>query len=738
MKKIIPLGFCVSSVLGYSQVEDEVKEKQIEEIVFQKKVKSTDLTTVEISADESKKVASVAGGVETLLKTLPSVNSNTELSSQYMVRGGNYDENLIYINDIEVIRPFLVRNSQQEGMSIINPDMVSAVYFSSGGFEAKYGNKMSSALNIYYRQPKDLELSGELSLISGRLTLGAASKNKKFSILVSGRHRNTNLVLNTLNEETDFNPKYTDFQSYINYKINDKWKISLLGYWAENTYEMYPKEKQVDFGSLQNPMKINILYSGKENDRYRNMMGTFSVNFTPNKKWNFSWDTFAYRNREREYYTISSGFRMITSDLNNGGNTTSYDIGGQIDHARNDILVNSFGTQVKVRFSPNINSKIEAGLKIESENLQDMTNEWRFVSYKGYNFPIGNYPVGILNSSPLNLNYSAQGDNDIKTNRLSVYAQYSNKFYWGEHKMFLNAGARVQSWSFNKETLFSPRFQVAMKPSWDIDMLFRLSAGFYHQSPFYKEIKALDGHLDSSVRSQKSLQFIFANDYEFEWKNRLFKLTTELYYKKMNHLNPYYVDNVRVRYSAENNGKGYAYGIDTRLFGEFVPGVDSWISASYARAFENIGDKGYIPRPTDQRFRFSMFYQDYMPKLPSMRINLTLVYASGLFTGTPVVFDANGHPNYDVRYHSQRILPSYKRVDIGFTKIFIDQKNYRSKRVFWSNFKELTLGLQVYNAFNIHNTVANQWINDMETGYYYPVPVRLTGRFFNAKLEFKF
>ena len=324
MRRIILLGLSAFPVLGYSQTEEEEpKEKQIEEVVFQKKAKSTDLTNVQISSEEVKEAATVSGGVETLLKTLPSVNSNAELSSQYMVRGGNFDENLTYINDVEILRPLLIRNSQQEGMSIINPDMVSTVNFSAGGFEAKYGDKMSSVLNIYYRQPRGFELSGEASLIGGRLTLGMVSKDQKLSALFGGRYRNTNLVLNTLNENTDFNPKYFDFQTYINYKFNPKWNLSFLGYWMNNIYEMRPKERSIDFGTLQNPITLDVYYDGKEEDKYKNMMGTVSLNFIPNEKWAFSWDNFGYQNREREYYTISSAFRLFVPNASTGYYTES-------------------------------------------------------------------------------------------------------------------------------------------------------------------------------------------------------------------------------------------------------------------------------------------------------------------------------------------------------------------------------------------------------------------------------
>lgn len=716
------------------------KENEIQEVVFQKRArfKTNDLTSVEISAKEAKEVASLAGGVEGLLKSLPSVNSNAELSSQYMVRGGSYDENLIYINDIELYRPFLIRNSLQEGMSIINPDMVSTINFSAGGFEPRYGDKMSSALNIYYRQPENMELSGEASLIGGRLTGGFASKNKKFTGLISGRYRNTNLVLNTLNEDTDFNPRYGDVQTYLNYQFNDKWSVSFLGYYAKNDYEMVPKEKEVDFGSLFQPLKLTVFYNGQEDDQYKNMMGTVSVNFKPSKKWHLSLDNFAYQNREREYYTLAAGYILEAFD-EEGNPVAGYDAGGQIDHARNDLLVRVAGSQFRARFSPDVNTDFEVGVKYERESIKDFTNEWQFIDSIGYSNPRDFVIPGNLDASALNLNYSIAGQNDIDPTRISAYAQFSKKFYWGSNRVFINGGARVQNWSFNEETLVSPRAQFAIKPDWDMDMLFRLAGGVYYQAPFYKEIKDLTGAFNPDIKAQRSYQVILANDYEFKFKERNFKLTTEAYYKKMDKLIPYYLDNVRVRYSGKNNAEGYAYGIDARLFGQFVPGIDSWVSASYARVYQNIDGMGYIPRPTDQRFRFSMFYQDYMPKFPSMRVNLTLTFASGLPSGTPVLFDANGLPDYLAAYRYQKTLPSYKRVDIGMTKVFIDQKDNKASGDFWGKFKELSLGVQIFNAFNINNTIANQWISDVNSSpqLYYPVPVRLTGRFFNVKIEFK-
>ncbi|WP_265130609.1 TonB-dependent receptor plug domain-containing protein [Chryseobacterium oranimense] len=733
MKKLVlPLSLMVPMLIFSQNRKRDTADKvtDIEEVVFQKKVvgKTNDITNVKISAKDAKGAATISGGIEGLLKTLPSVNSNTELSSQYMVRGGNYDENLIYINDIEIYRPFLIRNSQQEGMSIINPDMISTVNFSAGGFEPKYGDKMSSALNIYYREPEKFELSGEASLIGGRLTAGLASKNKKLTALFSGRYRNTNLVLNTLNEDTDFNPTYWDFQSYINYHLSDKFSMSFIGYYSKNDYEMVPKAKSVTFGSLQQPITVNIGYGGKEQDMYKNMMGTFSLNFKPSDQWKFTLDSFAYQNREKEYYSIASSYEIQTFDPITGDPVPSFDGGGQIEHARNDLFVRTYGTQFRAKFSPNINTDIEVGVKYEKENLSDNTNEWKLVDSSGYSIPRPIDDPRTGESGDLELFYQIAGKNKIEPSRLSAYAQYSQKFYWGASKVFVNAGARVSNWSFNKETIFSPRFQFAIKPDWDSDMLFKLSGGIYYQAPFYKEIKDLDGNFNSNIKSQRSMQLILGHDYEFYMYDRPFKLTTEAYYKKMDDLIPYYMDNVRIRYSGQNNASGYAYGIDTRLFGEFVPGVDSWLSASYARVYENIDGRGNIPRPTDQRFRFAMFYQDYMPKFPSMRVNLTLVYAMGLPNGAPVFTDP---------YQYQRTLPAYKRVDLGLSKVFIDSKDKKKRYGFWGNFEELTLGVQVFNAFNINNTVANQWITDYNSSVMYPVPVRLTGRFFNVKLEFK-
>lgn len=732
-KKLLYSLLALGSItLQAQQKKDTIRTKSIEEVVFQRQSANNrgGITNVKINKNDAQQVVSASGGIEGVIKTLPSVNSNTELSSQYMVRGGSYDENLIYINDVELYRPFLIRNSMQEGMSIINPDMVSTVNFSAGGFEAKYGDKMSSALNIYYREPKKFELSGEASLIGGRLTTGFATNDKKLSALVSGRYRNTNLLLNTLKGDTDFNPQYMDFQTYLNYHVNRKLSFSFVGIYAKNDYEMTPKKKQVEFGTVQNPIKLDIFYAGKEDDQYKNLMGNFAMRFRPNSKWDFNINTFAYQNREREYYSIASAYILQAFDPITGDPVTSYDVGGQIENARNDLMVKTYGVQLRNKFSPSVNSDIQFGTKIERESVRDLTNEWKLLDSLGYSIPRAEaLDPRNLDTSNLELAYHIKGNNEIKNYRYSGYVQYSQKMQLGYHKAFLNAGVRVSHWDYNNETIFSPRAQFAIKPNWQEDVLFRLSGGVYYQAPFYKEIKNLDGSFNPNIKSQRSIQAVLGSDYEFTMYDRPFKLTTEVYYKKMNHLIPYYLDNVRIRYMGKNNATGYAYGIDTRLFGEFVPGVDSWLSASYARVYENIDHKGDIPRPSDQRFRFSVFYQDYMPKFPKMRVNLTGVFAMGLPNGSPLFSDP---------YSFQKTLPSYKRVDIGLSYVFVDKKEKNNHYGFLGNFEEFSLGVQVFNAFNIYNTIANQWVTDVGTNYIYPVPVNLTGRFFNVKLNFKF
>jgi len=704
-------------------VPDKNKAIELDEAVITFQSNSNKpLQSTSLSAAQMQQGPSLTGGVTDLLKTLPFVNSNTELSSQYMVRGGNYDENLIYVNGMEVYKPQLIRSGQQEGLGFVNPNMTEFINFSAGGWEAKYGDKMSSVLDVTYKRPQKLEGQLEASLMGGSATVGGASKNKKLSAIVGARYQNRNLVLNTLKGDTNFNPQYYDVQTNINYKLNDKWNIAFLGTVSRSRYEMFPIKRDTYINRSDNPLLLTVYYNGKEDDKYGTETGNLSFTYKPNSKVDLALDVFAYHSKEQEYFDIQGSY--FISEVDKKGNATSTtDLGSQLDHARNNFDALVTGIQHKGKYKINVNNNIEWGLKYQQEDIRDLWNEWQVIDSAGY-------VVTPTPSNGLNLQYYVNSKNNIKTNRISGYAQYTGKYMWNDTKVFFNAGLRTTYWDFNNETDISPRAQIAVKPDWKSDMLFRFSTGIYYQPPFYREIRRLDGSLNDKVKSQKSIHFIAGNDYEFKWMDRPFKLTTELYYKILQDLNPYYVDNVRIRYTADNNSKGYAYGLDMRLYGQFVPGIDSWFSASYARAYQNIDNRGNIPLPTDPRFKFSAFFQDYMDFLPSFKVNVNMVYASGL---------PNGAPQFSDPYDYQTTLSAYKRVDIGFVKELVNQKELKpSKGTFWSNFKEVSIGVDVFNVFDIKNQISNSWIRDVNSPAVYTMPNYLTGRFFNAKINFKF
>lgn len=701
------------------------------EVVFQGS-KSQPIGNIEIQAEDAQFTPSLTGSFTDILKTLPYVSVNTELSSQFMVRGGNYDENLVYINGIEVYRPQLIRSGQQEGLSFLNPDMAAAVSFSAGGWEAKYGDKMSSVLDVIYRTPKSFELGAELSLMGGNITAGHATKDGKLSALIGARYLNRNLVLNTLNDDTEFNPQSYDIQANIEYQLNPKWKLNFLGNFSNVLFEQIPNTRSTNFGTSQNPINLTVFYDGKEEDRFQTSFAAFSAHHKASSKLNLSLDIFAYHSIEEEYFDISGAYLIRKIDAETGGATETLDIGGQIDHARNDLDMLVAGIQHRGKYNFNPNNHIEWGISAQQEDIRDMLNEWQLIDSAGYSvspFQPGQYfGPGQVDLGDLELNYHFQAKNNLKSHRMNAYAQYSKKWENNGNRFLFNAGVRGTYWDYNQEFNISPRAQIAVKPNWETDQLFRLSAGMYVQPPFYKELRTPDGELNEKIKSQTSIHIIAGHDYEFVMLNAPFKLTTEVYYKSMSDLIPYYIDNVRIKYYGENISKGRAYGIDARLHGEFVPGADSWLSLSYAKVEENINDRGFIPRPTDPRFKASLFFQDYMPSFPTLKVNTTLIYASGLPNGAPVLTDP---------YSFQTNLPDYKRVDIGLVKVIKDQTTSSSME-FLDGFKEFSIGLDIFNVFNIKNTVSNQWIRDVNSNVIYGVPNRLTGRFLNAKLIMKF
>lgn len=669
----------------------------------------------------------LTGGVTEMIGSLPMVSVGSELTSQYRVRGGNFDENLIYVNGIELYKPQLIRSGEQEGLGFVNPSMTDAVNFSAGGWEAKYGDKMSSVLDIIYKRPKEFEASLEASLMGGGLTVGDRSKNKKFTYIVGARYQNRNLVLNTLDGNSDFNPVYYDVQAHLHYKFNSKWNLSFLGAKTDSKFELVPKDRETKFGTLDTPMSLKVFYDGNEEDRFETETVSLSLHHKPNHKTDLTLDAFGFHSKEKEYFDIYGAY--LINELDGDGNATmTYDIGSQIDHARNNFDALVTGIQHRGRYQFSINDDLEWGIKYQREDVRDLQSEWQYIDSTGYSIP-NFYQPGIQDPGDLMLNYSIHARNEIATNRYSGFAQYTKKFFWNKAKVLVNGGVRTTYWDFNKEFNISPRAQIAIKPDWKRDVTFRFNTGIYYQPPFYREVRDLSGQLNKDVKSQQSIHFILGSDYEFEMWKSPFKLTTEVYYKLFNDLNPYFVDNVRIRYTADNNAKGHAYGVDMRLFGEFVPGVDSWLSLSYARAYQNIDDRGDIPLATDPRFKASIFFQDYMPIMPSFKVNVNLVYASGLPNGAPLFTDPYDYTNY---------LKDYKRVDIGFIKELINQDDLKARGNFWKNFKELSIGLDVFNIFDIRNEISNTWVRDVNSSRIYGVPNRLTGRFLNGKIRMKF
>ncbi|APD05677.1 hypothetical protein UJ101_00124 [Flavobacteriaceae bacterium UJ101] len=697
----------------------------LDQVTFHKQKQDQQIGSFQITTKNIDKLPSITGGIEEILKTNPMVNSNTELSSQYMVRGGNYDENLVYVNGIELYRPQLIRSGQQEGLSFLNPSMVDAISFSAGGFEAKYGDKMSSVLDIIYKQPRSFEGEFEASLLGGSLTLGSGTPDGKLSAIVGARYNDKRLLVDSQNSDVDFQPIYFDVQSNVTYRLNDQLKFNFLGSFSQNDIDIYPKLRETTFGTLTNPYKLVVNYTGQENDQFQTSSGAFSTIYEPNKRLTLTADISAFHSKEEEYFDITSRYILGRIDPETGRFTSTFDTAKQIDHARNDLdlLVTSFQHRGKYKIK---NGDIEWGFKFQNEDIKDRLNEYHRIDSAGYIRPVTSLPGFDYIYDVTNVDVQ----NNLNSNRISGYAQYSKKHQLNHGKLMYNIGLRTTHWDYNGETNFSPRGQIAYKPDWKHDMLFRFSTGLYYQPPFYKEIRDVYGNLNPEIKSQRSIHFIAGNDYEFEMKERPFKLTTELYYKALDDVIPYYIDNVRTVYVGENSATGNQYGIDMRLNGEFVPGNESFISLSYARAKWDINDQGSIPMPTDQRLKVGLFFQDYMPSFPSFKVHLNAVYASGL---------PNGAPLYTNPYGYSGELNDYKRLDIGFTKTFIDQNEMKPKRgTFWSNFKELSLGLEIFNLFDIENHISNLWVQDLTNSQYYAVPNRLTGRFFNAKMWMKF
>ncbi len=699
---------------------------------------------VRLNPEISMKIPTI-GGFEDILKALPSVSSNNELSSQYNVRGGNFDENLVFVNDIEIYRPLLVRSGQQEGLSFINSDMVSSIVFSAGGFEAKYGDKMSSVLDIKYRKPSEFGGSVSASLLGTNLHLEGTSKNHLFRYNTGFRYKSTRYVLTSMDMQGKYDPTFLDFQTYLSYDFSDRFELSFLGNISSNTYSFIPTDRETSWGTLNEALKIMMYFEGQELDKFKNFTGAFTGDYKVSKDLNLKFIASSYYTSEMESFDILGQYylneldKQLGSD-NLGDSVANIGIGSYLNHARNYLegYILSFKHTGDYRIGDH---NILWGAQYNRETFDYRVHEWNMIDSAGYTIGSNGYsPTSLIPADrdivPL---YMTDIDNfDIYSDRLSAYVQDSYIIDFDNSEFSVGGGLRFNYWSFNKEFLVSPRFNIGFKPDWERNVVFRFSTGLYHQQPFFKEVRRLDGSLNHDIKAQSSYQMVLGSDYLFKAWNRPFKLVTEVYYKYMYNLIPYSVDNVRIRYYGENMATGYSTGIEMKVNGEFVPGTESWFSVALMKTMEDVdGDFyaqnntdgsvdtvyfGLIPRPTDQRVNFGIFFQDYIPKHESWQAYINLLFGTGL----PV-------EKTDV---TPRFNP-YRRVDIGISKQLKSEEKILKEGNPARYFKSIWLSLEVFNLLDINNEISYTYVTDIR-GTDYGVPNYLTGRRVNLKLIAKF
>lgn len=729
----------VFSALGYKTFQDTVFAASEETVIKNIEMPEQNLELAEIIVKEQRRsggnltsidpkvinvIPNASGALETMLKTLPGVSSNNELSSQYTVRGGNFDENMVYVNDVEVYRPFLVRAGQQEGLSFVNSDMVSTIDFSAGGFNAKYGDKMSSVLDIKYRKPSDFKGSASVSMLGASAHFEDVALKGKLTHITGIRYKTNKYLLGSLDETGEYDPRFLDIQTFITYQLSNKVDISFLGNIAQNQYNFIPQTRETTFGTWQTPLNTKIYFEGQEVDDFQTYLGAFTMNFHPNLNLNLKFIASAYHAKEKETYDILGEYYLNQLERNMsseefGDSSLNLGVGAFLNHARNYLNATVYSFSHKGAYNSE-NHLMNWGFKFQHEEIEDQMNEWIYRDSAGYSIPYSDTQVLLW--------HTINAKNTLRSNRLTGYIQDTWSVPISSGDLYINGGVRFNYWDFNNELLVSPRATLSYFPEWEKKMSFRLSAGIYDQSPFFKELKNSDGSIHYQSKAQKSFQVVAGTDLIFTAWDRPFRFTTEAYYKNMTHLVPYQIDNVRIRYIAEQEAVGYATGLDMKINGEFVSGLQSWASLSFLQTEENIkGDgHGYIPRPTDQTVNFSLFFQDYLPGNPTYRMQLSAFYGSRLPTGPP-----NGE-----RYQDVYRMPAYRRIDIGFSKVFISPAQPAEGK-FFRNITDMWLSLEVFNMLDINNTISYFWVSSIY-GDHYAVPNYLTGRKFNLKLTVKF
>lgn len=690
-------------------------DNQLSEVTVVERRRQTG-TTEQLDVKNIKSTPSVTGNaVEELIQSQAGVSTHSELSSQYNVRGGSFDENSVYINDVEIYRPFLVRSGQQEGLSIINPDMVKSIGFSTGGFEAKYGDNMSSALDITYKRPSKFEANINASLLGASAYVGFSTK--KISWSNGLRYKTNRYLLGSLDTKGEYKPNFLDYQTYFVYQPNKRWSIEFIGDISENHYNFDPEDRETKFGTMENVKSFKVYFDGWEKDIFRTYFGTMNISYNFSDKTKLSLIGSAFHTNEQERYDIQGQYWLTQTET-----SENLGVGTYMEHARNYLKANVKSLKLAF-YHKSKKHDIQAGLTYKIEHISEKSKEYEMRDSSGYNIP--------HDGANLKLIYSLNAKNTLDANRLETYIQDTYKFTSkGEHAFFtLNYGIRFSHWNFNKESLFSPRASLTIVPAFNHDVTFRFATGLYYQAPFFKELRdttTIDGTtyatLNNKIKSQRSIHFIAGYDYRFKINKRPFKFTAEAYYKALSNIVPYTVNNVKIVYDASEQCSGHAAGVDFKLYGEFVPGTDSWVSLSLMDTKLNIRDKS-IPMPSDQRYSLNLFFTDYFPGTDRWKMSLKLAFADGLPFGAP---------HRDISEQPFR-APAYKRADIGMSYRLLNNEN-RSKK---SIFKNIWLGLDCLNLLGINNVNSYYWITDV-TNHQYAVPNYLTGRQINARIQIEF
>ena len=681
---------------------------EIQEITVTERRRQTSQTEQLDRKDLQQTPSASGNAVEELIQQQAGVSTHNELSAQYNVRGGSFDENSVYINGIEVYRPLLISSGQQEGLSVINPDMVEKIGFSTGGFEAKYGDKMSSALDITYRRVKGFEASATASLLGASGYVGYG--NSRFSMSHGLRYKTNRYLLNSLETTGEYNPNFLDYQTYISYQPNKRWAIDFIGNISENHYNFTPEDRETSFGTLADAKSFKVYFDGQEKDIFRTLFGAIGITRHFGDRTRIKLLTSAFYTKESERYDIMGQYWLDDSQ-----SSENLGVGTYMEHAR-DYLTSDV---VSIKLTGNHRTNhhdIEAGLTYKIEHIKEQSGEYEMRDSSGYSIP--------HSADRLDMIYTLRAKNDIKSHRIEAYIQDTYRFSKGDTYFTFNYGIRLANWSFNRETIVSPRASLAIVPAFNQDITFRLATGIYYQAPFYKEMRdtttqngVTTAILNEKIKSQRSIQLIGAVDYRFKMLNRPFKFSAEAYYKALSNLIPYNVQNLKITYYGENLSKGYTTGIDLKLYGEFVPGTDSWLTFSLMSTRQKIGET-WVPMPTDQRWAINLHFTDYFPGTERWKMTLRLAFADGLPFGAP-------HRGLE---QQQFRAPAYKRADIGMS--------YRAIKD-GRGIKNLWLGIDCLNLFGISNVGSYYWVTDV-SNHQWAVPNYLTGRQINGKVTVDF